>query len=446
MKKLKDYKHSQLEKHKCLFFKNATVVSPDHNLLQAHLLIENGKIAFISQEEPSTPLPSEKLVIDASNFIISPSFINAHSHVAMNIFRDLAHQQQNMIHDLFFPWEKKLDPEIVTALSYPYIWGGLLSGTSTFADHYYFESGIVKALEQFGVKGLIGETTADLNGAFPSKENWNQTKKWIENWPYDRDKFVPVVAPHAGDSVSESLLKDIARFAKQNQLPLHMHLSQTAQELEFCLKNYNMSAVEFAEKCGVLGPNTIAVHLVSASDKDLQIIKDTGTVFGFTPVSEIIYERLPNFKKILELEIPFALGTDCAASNDTSDLISEMKVTHLLAQDRGYKNNLTQKVLASTTHRAAQAYGQNQWSTLKVGACADLVFFEKSLETLPVHIPQENLIFSQSSQNVKHVMVNGEWILFNRKSTKVDIEDLKQQFLSALKRYQVPIYASPQRK
>ena len=192
-----------------------------------------------------------------------------------------------------------------------------------------------------------------------------------------------------------------------------------------------MSAVEFAESCGALGPKSITVHLVSADEKDLHIIKDTETYFGFTPASEIIYENLPNFKKILELKIPFVLGTDCAAANDTADLLSEMKLTHLLCQERGYKEGITQQVLASTTHLTGKAYGAENWSTLKEGACADLTFFEKSLETLPLQIPQENLLFSHSAQNVRHVMINGEWVLFHRQPTKIDLETAKKEFQKA---------------
>ena len=433
MKKLGEYTHSQLNKTKALLFLKATLVSHIHNYIEGYIYLENGKIHSFGEGEPppTLPLASGTESINTENYIITPSFINAHSHVAMSFFRDIAHQQENMIHTLFFPRERKLDAGLVEALSYPSILSGLLSGTSTFADHYYFSEGVIKAFQNIGVKGLVGETIADLNGAFPSQEKWYQVKELIENWPYDTDQFQPVVAPHATDSVSASLLTEMATFAKNYKLPLHMHLSQTSAEREYCLNNYNMSPVHFAEKCGALGPHSLAIHLVSATEDDLKIIKNSQTVFGFTPVSEIIYEKLPLFDKILELEIPFALGTDCAASNDSADLLSEMKWTYLLARDRGYKGALIPKILASTTQRAAQVFAKDDWSQMKVGAWADLTFFEKSFETWPLQVPQENLVFSHSSHNVQHLMVNGEWILFQRQPTRANVEDLKKEFISA---------------
>ena len=237
-KKLKDYTHSELQTCSSVLFQGITLVSAEHNFTSAYLHIDEGKIKTFGEGATPDVYDPDLLVIDASDYIVTPSFINAHSHVAMNMFRDLAHQQKSMIYKLFFPWEKKLDPQIITALSYPYILSGLLSGTSTFADHYYFEEGIIKAFDAFGVKAFIGETMADINGPFPGVEKWQSTKKLIENWPYDPTKFLPVVAPHACDSVSKDLLRDLASFAKNNNLPLHMHLSQTAQEREFCQKNY----------------------------------------------------------------------------------------------------------------------------------------------------------------------------------------------------------------
>ncbi|MCB0357485.1 MAG: amidohydrolase family protein, partial [Bdellovibrionales bacterium] len=161
----------------------------------------------------------------------------------------------------------------------------------------------------------------------------------------------------------------------------------------------------------------------------------------FTPGSEIIYEHLPLLSKILKLNIPFVLGTDCAAANDQADMISEMKLTHLLCQDRGFKNlQLSEKILNSCTHQAAQAYGVDNWSTLKVGACADLNFFAKTLSTLPLQKPLENLIFSHSGQTLKHVMINGEWILYNQTPTKIDLECAKKDFTEALKIFRERIH------
>ncbi|MCB0391401.1 MAG: amidohydrolase family protein, partial [Bdellovibrionales bacterium] len=183
IKNLKSYSHGELQQQPSLLFENTTLVSPDHNIISGYILIKGSHIAGLGEGATPEDLLTDATVIDASDFLITPSFINAHSHVAMNMFRDLAHQQESMIYKLFFPWEKNLDKEIVGALSFPYILGGLLSGTSTFADHYYFEEGIILALKAFGLKGIIGETTADLGSAFPSYDKWQGTKKWLESWP-----------------------------------------------------------------------------------------------------------------------------------------------------------------------------------------------------------------------------------------------------------------------
>lgn len=418
---------------KNLLLVGATLITSDEVIENGFVWIKDHKIEAISSKSISTP--PDTLYIDATDYIITSGFINAHSHVSMNMFRDLAHQTNDMIYKLFFPWEKKLSPEIIAALSYPYILGGLLSGTTAFADHYYFSENILEAFKVFGVKAIVGETVADIGSAMPSKDKWKTIKESIENWSHDTSYFIPAVAPHATDSNSQELLSDMASFAKKNNLPLHMHLSQTQKEREFTLKNYGLTPVQFAEQCGALGKNTLAVHLVSADKEDLNIIKNSGTFFGFTPTSEIIYEKLPNLETILELQIPFLIGTDCAASHDSADMMQEMKTTHLLCQIYGKEKNLTEKILTSTTSMASKFFGVPQWSNFSVDSDADLVFWEKSLETLPIQIPRENLLFSQNQGNVKHVMIRGQWQLFHRQPVGAALDDLKQEFESALGKF-----------
>ncbi len=439
LENLSTTKLHRLERKSHLLFKGATLVSPHHNWLSGDLLIHNSKILKISEIIEAKDLPPDTLCLDASEFLITPGFVNAHTHVAMNIFRDLSHQTKNMIYDLFFPWESQLDPQILAALSYPYILSGLKSGVTAFADHYYFEEGIIPAFNLFGVKAFIGETTADLGSAFPDPQKWKRVKEIIENWPYDTQYFVPVVAPHATDTNSKELLVEMAKFAKMNSLSLHMHLSQTQKERDTVLNRYGLTPVQLAEVCGVLGPKCLAVHLVSASEHDLKLIKDTGTVFGFSPASEIIYEQLPNLKKILELEIPFALGTDCAASNDSANILSEMRLAHLLCQQQGFKNGVTEKILNSVTYNAANVLGAPHWSNLSEGSDADIVVFKKTLDTLPTQVPQENLIFSHSNQNVHHVLIRGKWVLFNQQPVNVDLITLEKEFKLALKSFKAKL-------
>ena len=226
-------------------------------------------------------------------------------------------------------------------------------------------------------------------------------------------------------------MKEMAEFAKAHNLPIHLHLSQTFAEREYSLKEYGLSPVEWAESCGALGEKTLAVHLVSCDEKDLDILKRTGTSAGFCPASQILYEQLAPIKGFIDKEIPVAVGTDCPASNDRGDAHDEMRMMALLARDRGYKENALQQVLASTTSIPAKTFGLNI-GDFKEGLCADVVFWKKDLSVLPINDLLSNFIFSFSSRQVEHVLVNGQWKLWQKEPVDISETSARTAYEDAL--------------
>lgn len=250
------------------------------------LTIKDGRILERS-ERPDTTYP----VYDASDFLIFPGLVNAHTHSAMGFFRGLGHGRQDMIENFLFPAEKSLTPDLLENLSLSYIAAGIRCGVTMFSDHYYFVEGVGRAFESLGVRAIIGETVADLGGAFPGDASVQRMHALIDNWSFS-DRIRPSVAPHAADTVSRPLLTKLAQFAVKNGLHLHMHLAQTVGELERVIKREAMSPVRYAQECGALTDKTLAVHLIACSDADINILKKEGTVAGICPVSEVVYEKL----------------------------------------------------------------------------------------------------------------------------------------------------------
>src|SRR5690606_29886421 len=135
----------------------------------------------------------------------------------------------------FFIRESRLTPEAVETLAIAGLLAGLKGGATCFVEHYYFSEAIGRAMEKLGVRGLLGETIADLGGAFPGRETFQRARSLVEAWPFT-ERVRPVVAPHAADTVSEKLFKECIQLSKANDLPIHMHLAQTQSERDFCQK------------------------------------------------------------------------------------------------------------------------------------------------------------------------------------------------------------------
>jgi 5-methylthioadenosine/S-adenosylhomocysteine deaminase len=413
-------------------FEHLVLIAPGSGVFQdASLLVSaDGEISQFGPKDQIN-CDSNTQRVDARGFLVAPGLINAHTHAPLAFFRGQGHGKTNMIETFLFPAEKSLTPELLEPLSYSYIAGGLKAGVTTFGDHYYMIEGVGKALDRLGMRGFIGETLADLGGAFPDKKTLSSFKKLLEKWPFS-DRIKPVMAPHAADTVSKDYLQEIASFAKTEKLPLHMHLSQTAGERQRVTKREGQSPVAYADQCGALFDQTLAVHLVSVDENDLKILAERGVTVGGCPTSQIIYENLAPIEGFVRHHLPIALATDCAASHDSADMLAELKLFNLLAADRGLGPQDPLKSLDLVTKNAAKVFGADSYlGGIFKGAQADLVFMDIGLETLPMENPEVNFIYSMSTRNVAHVMVGGDFVLWNGELTKANEEDLKEQYTKA---------------
>jgi 5-methylthioadenosine/S-adenosylhomocysteine deaminase len=393
------------------------------------LTIENGRII----KRSNTPDPRYP-AYDCSDFIICPGFVNAHTHCAMGFFRGLGHGKTEMIETFLFPAEKALTPELLEDLSLSYIAAGIRAGVTLFSDHYYFVEGVGRAIERLGARGIIGETVADLGGAFPGAEATKRMHTMLDRWAFS-DRIVPSVAPHAADTVSKKLLTEMGAFAAKHKLHLHMHLAQTTGELHRVQKRESVSPVRYAADCGALSDRTLAVHLIACDDDDIKILKDHNVTAGICPVSEIVYERLPAVDRLFRAGVTTALGTDCAASNDTSDILAEMRIFSLLMRDRGVslEDYGFKETLAAGTVNGAKLFGKaHVTGLLQEGSAADLVLVNLAVDILPASNPLANLLYSANAGHIDHVLVEGRFILRDRKLTLASEHDVKASYLAAV--------------
>ena len=405
-------------------------------LLKGALAIQGDRILAVGPDAEVRRAHPELAVIDGQGFTAMPGLVNAHVHAAMGFFRGLAHDQEQMIERFFFPAERALTPELTEALAASYLYAGLRSGTTTFGEHYYFAEGIAKAADNLGVRAVVGETVADLGGAFPGRDGLDRWQDLLGRWPFS-SRITPAIAPHAADTVSAPLLTELAAIARAEDLPLHLHLAQTHGERARVQGRSGLTPVAYADAAGALGPKTLAVHLVAVDDADAKLLRDRGVTAGICPASQILYEELAPLARLAAAGVPFALGTDCAASNDTADLLAEMRLMGLLAKDRGLPaaSRSSAALFAMATRHGARALGlERRIGELSPGLAADVVFLADDLATLPDLYPDHNLIYSASQRQVRHVMVDGAFVLYNDQLTRLSLDDLTVSYREAVSR------------
>lgn len=398
------------------------------------LVIDGERLAEVGDEKTVLAKCPGLPVIDGRGFTAMPGLVNAHTHAAMGFFRGLGHGKVDMIETFMFPAEKSLTDELLEPLAYSYLVDGLKSGVTCFGDHYYFISGIAKAADRLGVRAVVGETVADLGGALPGRAGWDRFRAELDRWNYS-SRITPAIAPHAADTVSEPLLKELSAFAKAHDLPLHMHLAQTDGERRRVEARAGATPVAVAARNGALGPKTLAVHLVAIDDQDVALLKDSGATAGICPASQIIYERLAPIAKLLTAGVPVALGTDCAGSNDAADLMAEMKLYALLTKDRGAPAAATTPAAAlkAASLAGADVFGLGgSIGSLAKGKRADVVFLRDDIGSDPGPLPDANLIYSLRSRHVRHVMIDGRLVLAAGQLTQLNEGEITRAYQDAV--------------
>jgi len=286
-------------------------------------------------------------------------------------------------------------------------------------------------VDRLGMRASVGEVLADVGGAFPLNTTLDLVKDKIQSWDFS-DRVKPFLAPHASDTLSTNFAKEIAAFAKESGLPVQMHLSQTHGEKERMLKREGKSPVQWAHECGLVNNQLMAVHLVSADDQDLKILKDNCAHVGLSPISQSIYEELAPIEKFFEYNLNCSLSTDCAASNDSADLWAEARAFQWMFKDRSKRKLENHQLLNLMTKNPYEWLMKPQIGKIAKGQKADLVLHKVRSENLPVFDPLSSVINDMGAKNVEHVMVDGKWALIDKKPVFISESDAKEEFNSAL--------------
>lgn len=389
-----------------------------------NIYIEDRKIKKISKEKIGFSYDKK---IDGENFLAMPGFINAHTHVGMSLFRNYSDDVELMdwLNNKIWPLEDKLTEKDV-------YWASLLSqaemimtGTTTFADMYYYEDQTIEALEKSKMRAQIsrGLTLEDENFS-KIRENIDLYKKY-ENSQDGRINIA--LGPHAVYTTDKNYLKEISKVSKKYNIPIHIHLSETKIENDDCIKRFGQSPTEVFEECGIFENKTIAAHGVHLSDRDLEILSKYDVSVVHNPSSNLkLSSGFLDCTRVINKGINLAIGTDSSASNNNLSMLKEISIASLVSKYKDPKNLRAYDVLKMATINGAKALGiDKETGSLEEGKLADIILIDLNN---PNHTPQNNLISSLSystfDTDVSYVIINGELVYDNKKFVNLDIEEI----------------------
>ncbi|HAA39925.1 MAG TPA: TRZ/ATZ family hydrolase [Pseudomonas sp.] len=405
----------------------AGVVLKDHGVG-----IRNGRIAFIGPRAAALKLSATE-VRELPGMLLSPGLINAHGHAAMSLFRGLADDLPLMtwLEKHIWPAEAKwVDEAFVRDGTDLAIAEQLKGGITCFSDMYFYPKVASDCVHNSGMRAQIAIPILDfpIPGAGTADEAIRQGIELFGDLKH-HPRIKITFGPHAPYTVCDANLEKIRIIAEELDAAIHMHVHETAFEVQQAVEQTGERPLARLGRLGLLGPRFQAVHMTQISEDDLALLVESNTSVIHCPESNLkLASGFCPVERLWQAGVNVAIGTDGAASNNDLDLLGETRTAAMLAKAvAGSATALdAHRALRMATLNGARAMGlESEIGSLEVGKAADMVAFDLTgLAQQPIYDPVSQLIYATGRDCVKHLWVAGKQLLDDRQLTRMDEQQL----------------------
>jgi 5-methylthioadenosine/S-adenosylhomocysteine deaminase len=420
-----------------VLFTGGTVVTMDgawRVLSPGAVAVRGNEIVAVGLDAEITGGHSAAQTVTCTDQVIMPGLVNAHTHVPMSLLRGVADDLRLdvWLHGYILPMESRFVNPGFARLGTQLACAELIRGGVTcFADMYYFEEEIAWATAEAGLRGMCGQTIMKL--PTPDATNYDESlaacQEFLANWK-DHDLIIAVPAPHSDYMCTADILRETARMAQAYDVPLLIHVAETASDVKDSIEEKDMTPPRWLESLGVFEAKVLAAHCVHVNNEDMHILASHNVGVAHNPTSNL--KLASGFAPVAEMQehgVWVGIGTDGTASNNDLDMWAEMHIAALLPKAlSGDPTALpARQALSMATIDGARAMHLDHLiGSLEPGKRADLIVVdEKGVHTLPrFETTGQNvysrLVYSTKSTDVCHVMVNGKMLMRDRELLTID--------------------------
>ncbi len=412
-------------------------VCPEGEVLEAHaVVVEGDRILEVlpgeALEERFPNIARQRLPGRA----LIPGLVNAHTHSAMALMRGLADDLPLMrwLEDYIWPAEQRwVSPDYVRAGTELAVAEMLLGGSTCFNDNYFFPDVTAATAIRAGMRSVIGMPIISLPTAWAQTEDEYfsrglEVHQELLSEPLASTAF----APHAPYTVSDAAFERMASLAEEMDVAIHLHLLETADEVEESRKRFGQHPLDRLQALGVLGPRLLAVHMTQLNATDMDRLARAGVHILHCPASNL--KLGSGICPVAELDrrgLNIAIGTDGAASNNTLDMFAEMRLAALLAKGASGDPEAVPaaRALSMATIQGARALGlEDRIGSIEAGKQADLTAVRlDAIATTPVHHPLSQLVYACSRDQVSDVWVAGRQLVNDGELGSLDRQRVVEQ-------------------
>lgn len=411
----------------------------------SNLVLEKGYIVIADNlikemGEGKAPEGKYDRIIDGTNQVALPGFVNTHTHAAMTLLRGYADDLPLMewLETKIWPLEAKMTAEDI-------YWGTMLaivemikSGTTTFADMYFCMDEVAQAVGKTGIRAVLAR---GMIGVGPENEMAvTQSRELVQKWQGAASGRISFrLGPHAPYTCPPDYLKRVIDLADQLQTGIHIHLAETRGEVDDCIKQYGKTPIQLMESVGLFKHQVLAAHCVHLTADDIDILKKYNVGVAHNPESNMkLSSGIAPVPEMLNAGIPVALGTDGASSNNNLDMLQEMRSCALLHKVNTLNPTVIPagQALEMATAHGAKALGlDKEIGRLAPGMKADIIMMDLS----PAHMTPRydilaNIVYSAQAADVLTVIVDGKIIMEDRVIKTFDEQEVLEKCRSIARR------------
>ncbi len=372
------------------------------------ILIDNGKITGIGSEITA---PDAEIFDGGSRLAAMPPFYNAHNHAAMTLLRGYAEDMElfDWLNNHIWPVEAKLSAEdiyIGTRLATVEM---IRSGSVYFNDSYWHPEAALKAVQESGMRATLG-----LLYLGNVSEDAQKANAALIEAAQDVENVSVSHTPHAIYTVDKPTLQKIAAMMENDGRCVHIHVSETAKEVEDCLKEHNMTPVEYLDSLGLINEHAMLAHCVHLTDRDREIIAEKGAYIAHNPISNMkLCSGLFDFEAARTAGCKIALGTDGTSSNNSLSMLDEMKVAALTAKTvtKMPTAGKTADIFHAATATGAEFAGIDA-GKIAVGKAADIMLVDLNGIVMSGNYDLiADMVYAATPSDIDSVICNGKFLM-----------------------------------
>ena len=395
--------------------------------------VEGAYITAVGADLPASPADKR---VDGRGDLLLPGLVNTHCHAAMTLFRGYGEDLplSRWLEERIFPAEDRLTDEAV-------YWGSMLAiaemirnGITSFSDMYFFCPETARAVLESGIKANLSRSLVSFADGIKLDEDprFAEAVALADAFHGAGEGRVRVdFSIHAEYTNRPDYCAAVGEYAASRGLGMQLHLSETEDEHRACIERHGKTPAAFFADLGVFRCPTTAAYCVFVTDEDIAIMREYGVTASHNPTSNLkLGSGVMPLRRMLDGDLNVALGTDGAASNNTLDILRELRLCAILHKGINRRADITTaaEMLPLATQNGARAQGRPDCGTIAVGSRADLIPVDLSApHNMPIYDLDATVAYSAEASDVRMTMVDGRILWADGAYTSIDVERLRRE-------------------